>query len=192
MPIQELVGKQHPCFDLMEQMKRKNTVLDSRSYHSYEIPKLDLVHFLQLPQGLPSVLMRLQPRGRFLKMVGVWPAIFEWLQHVKNPIFLLLNLQMSVGVLRMLLVPKFPKAQPTRPCFFPGDGAAEIRIDWVHQLRHLWVVQMLSASLDHFRHTLTSCLKPKTWERFLFGLWMGVDMGWWSLPNWHFGKIDID
>ena len=78
-----------------------------------------------------------------------------------NPMLLLLNLQMSVGLLRILLVPKPDKiaGQAGR-----AQKKTELRIDWVHQLSHLWVVQMLGASLDHFGNTLPSSLKPKTWD----------------------------
>lgn len=167
----------NPYFDLMEQIE-KGEKNNCASYHSYEIPKPDLVHFLRFSSASSRFAIRCVLRyevATFLKRVGVWPAIFWWLQRVKtigNPFFPLLNLQMSVGLLRILLVHHRRTTSP----LIPMEQPTEIRIDWVHQLRHLWVLQMLSASLDHFLHTLTSCLKPKTCdERFLFALSMGLN-----------------
>lgn len=158
MPIHELMGKQQPCFDLMA-MKNKHS---SGSYQSYEVPKPDLgtsYHgFLKVCHQFWCVFSH--EVATFLNIV-VFNLQFLVVSTCLNPMLLLLNLQMSVGLLRILLVPKPDKiaGQAGR-----AQKKTELRIDWVHQLSHLWVVQMLGASLDHFGNTLPSSLKPKTWD----------------------------
>ena len=103
MPIHELMGKQQPCFDLMA-MKNKHS---SGSYQSYEVPKPDLgtsYHgFLKVCHQFWCVFSH--EVATFLSIV-VFNLQFLVVSTCLNPMLLLLNLQMSVGLLRILLVPK--------------------------------------------------------------------------------------